>query len=180
MQICRQGAGLRRHAHSVSPQPFPERIDYEKLSCNYVALPPRRVSDTHGMDWRWQFGPTVAGGRDGPKASSDVRAVCATAPPASCYVQEAGSTPATSLTDAHRRIDAKCAPRCGVLAAGVDPPKHLGNGPLANGTTLSASHSGDSTPDCGHASLRALLRDARQKGADLSLPVPAVAAKRPD
>ncbi len=35
-------------------------------------------------------------------------------------------------------------------------------------------------PGHGHLSLRALLRDARQKSADLGLPVPAVAAERPD
>ena len=39
------------------------------------------------------------------------------------------------LTDAHHRIDAKRAPRCGELAAGVDPPL-LGYWPLADYATL--------------------------------------------
>jgi hypothetical protein len=60
------------------------------------------------------------------------------------------------------------------------PPQLQDKWPLADGATLSASLSGVGTPDRGHASFRALLRDTRQKGADLSLPVPAMAAECPD
>jgi hypothetical protein len=76
--------------------------------------------------------------------------------------------------------NAKRAPRCGVLAAGVDPPNCLGKWPLADRATLRTSRSGDLMPDRGHASFRALLRYARQKGAYFRFPVPAVAAECPD
>jgi hypothetical protein len=49
--------------------------------------------------------------------------------------------------------NAKRAPRCGVLAAGVDPPNCLGKWPLADRATLRTSRSGVATPGCGHASL---------------------------
>jgi hypothetical protein len=71
------------------------------------------------------------------------------------------------------------APRYGVLVTGVDPPNCSGEWPLAEHATLRTS-SGAPAPDRGHALLRALLRDARQKGADFRLPVPAVSAERPD
>jgi len=60
------------------------------------------------------------------------------------------------------------------------PPQLLRKWPLADAGTLIASHPGAVAPGRGQASFRALLRDARQKGADLSLPVPAVAAESPD
>ena len=44
------------------------------------------------------------------------------------------------LTDAHHRIDAKRAPRCGELAAGVDPPNCLASGRRLTNATLRANH----------------------------------------
>jgi hypothetical protein len=84
------------------------------------------------------------------------------------------------LTDAHRRIEREARPPMRCAGHRGRPPQLLGKWPLADGATSSASHTGDETPDRGHASFRALLRDSRQKGADLGLPVPAVTAERPD
>src|ERR1700722_7466598 len=83
----------------------------------------------------------------------------------------------------NNRIDAKRAPRCGELAAGVDPPTFpffLGGWPLAGCAASRSSLSGTSVPDDGRALLRALLRNARKKRTDLSLPVTAVPAESPD
>src|SRR5580704_3210320 len=84
------------------------------------------------------------------------------------------------LTDAHRRIEREVRPPMRRAGRRGRPPQLLGMRPQAGGATPSASHPGDATPDRGHASFRALLRDTRQKGADLGLPVPAVTAERPD
>ncbi len=84
------------------------------------------------------------------------------------------------LTDAHRRIERETRPPMRCAGHRGRPPQLLGKWPLADGATLSASLPGDATPDRGHASFRALLRDTRQKGADLSLPVPAVTTECPD
>jgi len=84
------------------------------------------------------------------------------------------------MTDADHRIEREARPPMRCPAAGVDPPNCLGKWPLADGAALRTSLSGVLSPERGHASFRALLRDARQKGADFRLPVPAVAAKRPD
>jgi hypothetical protein len=92
---------------------------------------------------------------------------------------EAGSTPATFTDRCCVASNAKCAPRCGVKAAGVDPPNCKANGRWLERSS-SASRPGDPTPDRGLASFRALLRNTREKGADFGLPVPAVTAKRPD
>jgi len=76
--------------------------------------------------------------------------------------------------------NAKRAPRCGVLAAGVDPPNCLANGRWLIAQLRVPAVPGAVTPDCGLASFRALLRYPRQKSANLSLPVPAMSAERPD
>src|ERR1700722_2510877 len=76
--------------------------------------------------------------------------------------------------------NAKRAPRCGVMAAGVDPPNYLANGRWLTSLHCVPADPGAATPDCGHSSFRALLRDSRQKCANLSLPVPAVTAESPD
>jgi len=94
------------------------------------------------------------------------------------FSQEAGSTPA-SADRCFIASNAKRAPRCGVLAAGVDPPNYLGKWPLADRTVVRPSLSGVA-PESGHASFRALLRDTRQKGTNFRLPVPAVTAEGPD
>jgi hypothetical protein len=83
-------------------------------------------------------------------------------------------------TDAHRRIEREARPPMRCAGHRGRPPQLLDKWPLADGATLSASLPGAATPDRGHASFRALLRDTRQKGADLSLPVAAVAAECPD
>jgi hypothetical protein len=92
--------------------------------------------------------------------------------------QVAGSTPAYA-DRCFIASNAKRAPRCGVLAAGVDPPNFSGKWPLADRASVRPSLSGV-VPESGHASFRALLRDTRQKGANFGLPVPAVTAERPD
>ena len=66
-----------------------------------------------------------------------------------------------------------------MLAAGVDPPNCLGKWPLADCAALRPGLSGVA-PERGHASFRALLRDAREKGANFGLPVSAVTSERPD
>jgi hypothetical protein len=84
------------------------------------------------------------------------------------------------LTDAHRRIEREVRPPMRRAGRRGRPPQLQGMWPLADGAKLCASRPGDPTPDRGLASFRALLRDARQKGADFRLPVPAVTAERPD
>ena len=98
-------------------------------------------------------------------------------PMATC-AEEAGSTPAFA-DRCFIASNAKRAPRCGVLAAGVDPPNCLGKWPLADCAAPRPSLSGV-PPERGHASFRALLRDTRQKGTNFGLPVTAVTTERPD
>ena len=80
----------------------------------------------------------------------------------------------------NNRIDAKRAPRCGELAAGVDPPNYETNRPLAAYAASGTNLPGSATPGRGQASFRALLRDPREERANLCLPVPAVTTERPD
>jgi hypothetical protein len=84
------------------------------------------------------------------------------------------------LTDAQHRIDAKRAPRCGELAAGVDPPNYETYWPLAACAASGSSLPGSATPGRDRVLFRALLRDPREKRANLCLPVPAVTAECPD
>jgi hypothetical protein len=96
-------------------------------------------------------------------------------------LQEAGSTPATPLTDALHRIEREARPPMRCAGHRGRPPQLLGKWPLADDATLRASRSRRcNARGCGHASFRALLRDARQESADFSLPVPTVPAERPD
>jgi hypothetical protein len=85
-----------------------------------------------------------------------------------------------SLADALRRIEREVRPPMRRPGRRGRPPQLLGKWPLAGRASSCASRPGDPTPDRGHASFRALLRYTRKKGADFSLPVPAVAAERPD
>jgi hypothetical protein len=75
--------------------------------------------------------------------------------------------------------NAERAPRCGVLTAGVDPPKLFTDVALC-GRRGSAHRCPGNSQAAATASLRALLRNARQKGTDLGLPVAAVTAERPN
>jgi len=83
-------------------------------------------------------------------------------------------------TDAHHRIERGTRPPMRCAGRRGRPPQLL----QACGRRLVAQHCAPASQRCGagrgHASLRTLLRDTRQEGADLSLPVPAVTAKRAD
>jgi len=95
-------------------------------------------------------------------------------------VQKAGSTPATPLTDAHHRIEREARPPMRCAGRRGRPPQLHDLGRQLTVRRCASAPPGAATPGCGPVSFRALLRNPRQKGADLGLPVATVAAKRPD